>query len=76
MLVELPPQDQSAASDELLQARNYADAYNNFLSAAYHADHPFGNWSGGYANTLSFVATLYPSWRAARIRPAEALRYD
>ncbi|HEX4599494.1 MAG TPA: lipoprotein-releasing ABC transporter permease subunit [Burkholderiaceae bacterium] len=25
---------------------------------------------------LSFVATLYPSWRASRIRPAEALRYD
>ncbi|HTN48771.1 MAG TPA: lipoprotein-releasing ABC transporter permease subunit [Burkholderiaceae bacterium] len=25
---------------------------------------------------LSLVATLYPSWRAARVRPAEALRYD
>ncbi|MGE5338587.1 MAG: lipoprotein-releasing ABC transporter permease subunit [Gemmatimonadota bacterium] len=25
---------------------------------------------------LSLVATLYPSWRAARTRPAEALRYD
>jgi lipoprotein-releasing system permease protein len=25
---------------------------------------------------LSFAATLYPSWRAARTRPAEALRYD
>lgn len=25
---------------------------------------------------LSFVATLYPSWSAARVRPAEALRYD
>ncbi len=25
---------------------------------------------------LSFAATLYPSWRAAQIRPAEALRYD
>jgi lipoprotein-releasing system permease protein len=25
---------------------------------------------------LSFVATLYPSWRAARIDPAEALRYE
>jgi len=25
---------------------------------------------------LSFLATLYPSWRAARTRPAEALRYD
>lgn len=25
---------------------------------------------------LSLVATLYPSWRAARTRPAEALRYE
>jgi ABC-type lipoprotein release transport system permease subunit len=25
---------------------------------------------------LSFVATVYPSWRASRIQPAEALRYE
>ncbi|MBC8022411.1 MAG: lipoprotein-releasing ABC transporter permease subunit [Burkholderiales bacterium] len=25
---------------------------------------------------LSFIATLYPSWRAARVNPAEALRYE
>ncbi|EET43343.1 hypothetical protein NEISICOT_02927 [Neisseria sicca ATCC 29256] len=25
---------------------------------------------------LSFIATLYPSWRAARTQPAEALRYE
>ncbi|HUQ25313.1 MAG TPA: lipoprotein-releasing ABC transporter permease subunit [Burkholderiales bacterium] len=25
---------------------------------------------------LSFVATLYPSWSAARVNPAEALRYE
>ena len=25
---------------------------------------------------LSVIATLYPSWRAARIQPAEALRYE
>ena len=25
---------------------------------------------------MSFVATLYPSWRASRVNPAEALRYE
>jgi len=28
------------------------------------------------ALALSFVATIYPSWRAARLNPAEALRYE
>jgi lipoprotein-releasing system permease protein len=28
------------------------------------------------AMTLSFLATLYPSWRAARLDPVEALRYE
>jgi lipoprotein-releasing system permease protein len=30
----------------------------------------------GMALVLSFVATIYPSWRAARVNPAEALRYE
>ena len=25
---------------------------------------------------LSLLATIYPSWRAARVQPAEALRYE
>ncbi len=29
-----------------------------------------------YSFLLSLVATIYPSWRAARIQPAEALRYE
>lgn len=33
-------------------------------------------WIGGVAVLLAFLATLYPSWSAARVRPAEALRYE
>lgn len=33
-------------------------------------------WIGGVALGLSFLATLYPSRRAASVQPAEALRYE
>jgi len=33
-------------------------------------------WIGGIALLLAFLATLYPSWRASRVQPAEALRYE
>jgi len=35
-----------------------------------------GAWVALFAILVSFVATLYPSWSAARILPAEALRYE
>ncbi len=31
---------------------------------------------GGVSVVLAFLATLYPSWRASAVRPAEALRYE
>lgn len=31
---------------------------------------------GGIAVVMAFLSTIYPSWRAARVKPAEALRYE
>ena len=31
---------------------------------------------GSASLLLSFLATLYPAWRASRTQPAEALRYE
>jgi lipoprotein-releasing system permease protein len=31
---------------------------------------------GATACVLAFASTIYPSWRASRVRPAEALRYE
>lgn len=33
-------------------------------------------WVVGMSLSLSILATLYPSWRAARLDPVEALRYE
>jgi lipoprotein-releasing system permease protein len=30
----------------------------------------------GVSLLISFLATIYPSWRAARLPPVEGLRYD
>jgi lipoprotein-releasing system permease protein len=35
-----------------------------------------GIWVAGIALGVSLLATIYPSWAAARILPAEALRYE
>lgn len=35
-----------------------------------------GAWVALFTVLISFVATLYPFWSAARILPAEALRYE
>ena len=35
-----------------------------------------GLWIALFAVLVSFIATLYPSWSASRILPAEALRYE
>jgi lipoprotein-releasing system permease protein len=49
----------------------YSIDYVPFATSIWH-----GFWVTIGAVTISFVATLYPSWSAARILPAEALRYE
>jgi lipoprotein-releasing system permease protein len=48
--------------------------YISELPSDLHAFDVF--WTAGMSLVLAFVATLYPSWRAARVNPAEALRYE
>ena len=67
-------------------AISYAGGHYHVLSLSpevYSIDYvPFApRWKDGlgvavFAVLISFVATLYPSWSAARILPAEALRYE
>src|SRR5271169_1963089 len=67
-------------------AISYAGGHYHVLSLSpevYSIDYvPFapraidGVWVALFALLISFVATLYPSWSAARILPAEALRYE
>jgi lipoprotein-releasing system permease protein len=35
-----------------------------------------GAWIAAFTIVVSFISTLYPSWSASRILPAEALRYE
>jgi lipoprotein-releasing system permease protein len=67
-------------------AISYAGGHYHVLSLSpevYSIDYvPFapraidGVWVALFALMVSFVATLYPSWSASRILPAEALRYE
>ena len=45
--------------------------------SASSADRAFRSLYDRHAPPLmAFLATLYPSWRASRVQPAEALRYE
>ncbi len=65
---------------------SYAGAHYHFISLSaevYSIDYvPFaprlvdGVLVAAVALLISFIATLYPSWSAARVLPAEALRYE
>jgi len=67
-------------------ALSWAGGHYHFISLSpevYSIDYvPFsprmldGIWVAGMAIAVSFVATIYPSWSASRILPAEALRYE
>ena len=54
-----------------LSAEVYSIDYVPFVARAMD-----GIWVAAVSLGVSFIATLYPSWSAARVLPAEALRYE
>ncbi len=54
-----------------LSAEVYSIDYVPFAARAID-----GLWVAAVSLGVSFIATLYPSWSAARVLPAEALRYE
>jgi lipoprotein-releasing system permease protein len=54
-----------------LNAEVYSIDYVPFAARALD-----GAWVAAVALGVSFIATLYPSWSAASVLPAEALRYE
>lgn len=71
-------------ADNISAIANWIEAtFDTQLFAAYFVNYLPSQleWSDvgvivGIALLISFSATLYPSWRASRVRPAEALRYE
>lgn len=65
----------SAALEKLLHRQLLStDIYFlDFLPSDFHMEDAL--WVCASALVISFLATLYPAWRAASIQPAEALRY-
>ncbi|MGB1580270.1 MAG: lipoprotein-releasing ABC transporter permease subunit, partial [Nevskiales bacterium] len=65
------PWVESLVGQDLLSAEVY---YINELKGEVHADDVL--LIGFVSLLLSFFSTLYPAWRAAKVQPAEALRYE
>ncbi len=65
------PMIERLVGQDLLSAEVY---YINELKAEVHAKDVI--YITLMSLTLSFFSTLYPAWRAGRVQPAEALRYE
>jgi lipoprotein-releasing system permease protein len=69
--------------ESIRQGLNYISGWNLFPPEIYFLSHMPAKMEAGevtfvvvMALVLSILATVYPSWRAARLDPVEALRYE
>ena len=69
--------------ESIRQGLNYISGLNLFPPEIYFLSHMPAKMETGevvlvvvLALALSILATVYPAWRAARLDPVEALRYE
>lgn len=74
VLLSLTISDIATGIEQLFNLSLFDAYFVNYLPSQLEMDDVI--WVSGTAFFLSFLATIYPARRAARVQPAEALRYE
>lgn len=74
VLLSLTIGDIASGIEQLFNVSLFDAYFVNYLPSQLELDDVL--WVSAVAFSLSFLATIYPARRAARVQPAEALRYE
>jgi len=74
VLLSLTISDIASGIEKLFNISLFDAYFVNYLPSSLELSDVL--WVSAIAFALSFAATLYPARRAARVQPAEALRYE
>jgi lipoprotein-releasing system permease protein len=74
ILKELDAIEQAVSA--LIGYRIWSDVYYKFATIPREISPPIFLWVVGLALALSALASIYPAYRAARLDPIRAIRYE